>query len=79
MKSDDRLLRCFSAVFPSLSPEDIPIADVDRVAEWDSLATVKLVGVLEEEYGIQIDLPDLQEFVSFEAVQRYLGKRTAGL
>jgi acyl carrier protein len=72
---NDRLIRCFSAVFPRLAIEDIPAARIESVAEWDSLAALKLVAVLEEEFGLQIDLQDLQELNSYKAVEQYLLKR----
>lgn len=74
-ETDDRLIRCFSAVFPALAADGIRSASVESVEDWDSLAALRLAAVLEEEYGIQIDLPDLQELSSFEAVRHYLRKR----
>ena len=75
---ENRLVRCFSSVFPSLTPEDIRCASVQSLAAWDSLAAVTLVAVVEQEFGIQIDLLDLEELNSFEAIQAYLVRVTAG-
>jgi acyl carrier protein len=36
------------------------------------LATVTLIGVVEEEFGIRIDLEDVEELVSFEGVLKHL-------
>ncbi|MGA2531554.1 MAG: acyl carrier protein [Candidatus Aminicenantales bacterium] len=72
---NDRLIRCFSAVFPRLAIEDIPAARLESVEEWDSLAALRLVAVLEEEFGLRIDLSDLQELSSFKTIERYLLKR----
>src|ERR1041385_8249702 len=36
----DRLLRCFSSIFPILSPDEILTADVEQLVETDSLAGV---------------------------------------
>ena len=69
---EDRLVRCFSSVFPDLSPEQIRTATAESLPAWDSLAAVTLVAVLQQEYGIQINLADLAELVSFEAVQNYV-------
>lgn len=68
----DRLLRCFSSVFPNLSPDQLCLASAQTVPEWDSLAAVTLVAVLQEEFAVQIDFGDLPRLESFEAVQRYL-------
>ena len=43
VKQTDRLVRCFAAVFPNVPAELIPLASVDNVPEWDSLASVTLV------------------------------------
>jgi len=67
-----RLASCFSAVFADLSESEIPRATMTSVADWDSLATVNLVGVIEEEFGIQVPPADLEQFVSFEKILEYL-------
>jgi acyl carrier protein len=75
-ETQDRLVRCFSLVFPSLAADQIPIASVETLDEWDSLASVTLLAVLGEEFGVEIDLGDLPELISFHAVLRYLEVRT---
>jgi acyl carrier protein len=69
-----RLITCFSAVLPDLSQEDIPLATVNSVGSWDSLATVTLIMVIEEEFGVQVPPGDLEQFVSFELILDYLGR-----
>jgi len=69
-----RLIRCFSSVFPDLAAEQIPTSSVESVPAWDSLAAVTLVAVLQEEFGLQINLIDLPELVSFAAVRNYVRK-----
>jgi acyl carrier protein len=66
---DDRLVRCFASVFPALPPDQVRIASVETLPEWDSLATVTLVAVLEQEFNIEIDLLSSPELTSFEAVR----------
>jgi acyl carrier protein len=72
---DDRLTRCFASVFPGLSPEEIRRASVESVPAWDSLAAVTLVAVLEQEFDTQIDLMELPDLTSYEAVRNYLEKQ----
>jgi len=72
---DDRLVRCFASVFPALPPDQIRTASVESLPEWDSLATVTLIAVLEQEFDIQIDLLGSPELTSFEAVQNYVRAR----
>ncbi len=74
---DDRLTRCFASVFPALSPAEIPKASVETVPDWDSLAAVTLVAVLEQEFDTQIDLLELPEFTSYAAIRNYLAKQQA--
>ena len=78
-EADARLIRCFSAVFPALSREEIRAASIETESDWDSLAAVRLVAVLEEEFGVQIDLGELQEMSSFASIRHYLLKRSVAL
>ena len=67
-----RLARCFAAVFPELSPEEIVRASPASVGSWDSLASITLLSVLEEEFQIQIAPEDLEHLISFGLVLDYL-------
>jgi acyl carrier protein len=69
---ENRLVRCFSSVFPELSEEQIRSASVDSVPTWHSLAAVTLVALLQEEFGLQVSLAELPNLVSFSAVQNYV-------
>jgi acyl carrier protein len=64
--------RCFAAVFPELADDEIPAASVDSVSEWDSLASLTLIALLEEEFGAQISELDLPELRSYADVRDYL-------
>ena len=70
-----RLIDAFAAVFPEIDPGEIPRASMDSVDDWDSLATVTLVSVIEEEFGVAIQPDDLIHFVSFESILGYLVER----
>jgi len=70
---ESRLVNCFSSVFPDLSEEQIRNASVQSVPEWNSLAAVTLVAVLQEEFSLQVNLADLPRLVSFAAVKTYVG------
>lgn len=67
-----RLVRCFRAVFPSLAEEEIPYATASTVEGWDSVASVTLLATIEEEFGLEMDVQDLAELVSFEKLLSYL-------
>jgi acyl carrier protein len=72
---DDRLTRCFQSVFPALGPNQIRAANVETVPAWDSLAAVTLIAVLEQEFDTQIDLMELPELTSYDAVRDYLQRQ----
>ena len=69
---EHRLVRCFSSVFPELNEDQIRNASVDSVPDWHSLASVTLISVVQEEFGVQVGLTDLSNLVSFSAVQNYV-------
>ena len=70
-----RLKRCFQVIFPDLTEERIGEASKSNVAEWDSVAMVTLINVVEEEFGIQIDLSDVEQLLSFREFLSYLTTR----
>lgn len=72
---DDRLMRCFASVFSALSPDQIRNASVESLPAWDSLAAVTLIAVLEQEFDAQIDLMELPELTSYDAVRGYMLKQ----
>ena len=73
-----RLAKCFSLVFPSLGPDEVIRATPSVVENWDSVASVTLLMLIEEEFGINIDMEILDEFVSFERILGYLQRRREG-
>lgn len=70
-----RLSGCFSTVFPELPADKIQTATPRTVAEWDSIAAISLVNVIEEEFNTPIDFEDMAELDSFDAIAGYLEKR----
>lgn len=66
------LVQCFQAVFPDLSEEEIKRASLASVADWDSVAGVSLISVLEEEFEIEIAPEDMEILVSFALIEDYL-------
>jgi acyl carrier protein len=51
---------------PDLSRDEILRADAASVAAWDSLATVTLIAVIEEEFGVEIAPENLNYRISLE-------------
>lgn len=67
-----RLITCFLTVFPKLHKEEIPRTSMTSVDGWDSIATVTLLVLIEEEFSIEIKPEDLEYLVSFELILDYL-------
>jgi acyl carrier protein len=64
------LIRCFGSVFPSLTEDEIRAASDDATGSWDSLTSVTLAAVIQEEFSMEIapeDLPELHSFAAFRS------------
>jgi acyl carrier protein len=68
----DRLVKCFHTVFPDLETPET--AAQEGVTEWDSVAAIMLVNVIEEEFNIQMDYEELASLDSFSRVLDYLNR-----
>jgi acyl carrier protein len=65
-----RLAKCFSAVFPELSPEDFGETNDYPAVNCDSLSAVTLLAVVEEEFGIDLGLNDMENASFPEILER---------
>ncbi|MGC4119242.1 MAG: acyl carrier protein [Myxococcales bacterium] len=75
MSLEDRLASRLALALPDVPPEAIPSASSSTVPTWDSLATVNIVSMIEEEFALQVPLADLEHFVSYEKILAYLKSR----
>jgi acyl carrier protein len=69
---EDRLIRCFSSVFPEKDGEGIRSADLARLADVDSLAAVTLLTLIDEEFGVDLDLEGLLGLGNYDGVRQHL-------
>lgn len=69
---EKRLASCFLTVFPELPCDEITHASPTTVRAWDSVAVVTLIAVVEEEFGINIEVEDPGQFDSFQRFLTYL-------
>jgi acyl carrier protein len=67
-----RLQKCFAAVFPTLSQDEMSQASSATVESWDSVAGITLLTTVEEEFGISIEVDELENFTSFPRILSYL-------
>ncbi|HTV64764.1 MAG TPA: phosphopantetheine-binding protein [Bryocella sp.] len=70
-----RLTKCFEVVFPDLPQDAIAGASTATVSAWDSVAAITLMNVVEDEFGLELDLDDLANLDSFEKLHSYLQNR----
>ena len=74
---DERLARCFLAVFPDLDGEQVAAASAQTTPEWDSLHALMLIAVIEEAFELAVPASAYRELQSYEAARRYLDSRAA--
>jgi acyl carrier protein len=74
---NEQLVRCFQAAFGELAVEQVPAASVETLQGWDSLQTLILVALLEEEFGLLIPPQDFPALRSYASVRDYLHNRIA--
>ncbi len=73
-----RLIRCFAAAFPNVSEEALPTLTPKSTEDWDSVAMATLLAVMQEEFGIALDiLEDLEQLDSFSRVYEYVNSKVA--
>ena len=72
LDTEERLIRCFASVFPTLTPEQIEAASSDSEGVWDSLSSVTLAAVIQEEFNVEIEPDALPDLDSFRAFRDYL-------
>jgi acyl carrier protein len=71
-EGENRLIRCFTSVFPGLSNEEIQNISVESEGAWDSLSAVTLAAVVQEEFNLEIDPEILPQLDSYKAFRAYL-------
>lgn len=73
-----RLRACFLRVFPDLTEEETLKARIGDTPEWDSLATVTLFSLIDEEFGINLDLDDFEDGMSFQSLLKAIQESSMG-
>jgi acyl carrier protein len=68
LKIEQTLIKCFSAVFPEVPPEEIVKANQSSVEYGDSLTAVRLMVLILEEFGIDLEPDGVPEDLSFEGI-----------
>lgn len=71
----NKLIKCFSLVFPEVDQIELSRVSVNNSPEWDSLTNIQLVSLLEEEFDLEINSVDLEDLYSFEMILDFLNKK----
>jgi acyl carrier protein len=69
-------MRCFETVFPELTESEILNSSQESVKAWDSVATITLANVIEDEFHIEMDLDDIADLTTFDRVLKYVESKS---
>lgn len=75
IKVKERVANCFLNVFPNIRPNEIAGASATSLAEWDSVAHVTLLSSISEEFGLDFEVEDFEELVSYQLIVECLEKK----
>jgi acyl carrier protein len=71
----ESLRECFEAAFPAVPLSSLETLAPERDAVWDSLATLTLVMLVEDRFGVRIPTDEIPRLMSFDAMAAYLETR----
>ena len=71
----ESLRECFEAAVPAVPLSSLETLAPERDAVWDSLATLTLVMLVEERFGVRIPTDEIPRLMSFDAMADYLETR----
>ena len=75
-KTKQQLNECFSLVFPILEKQEIQSASVINVEDWDSLASVNIIAIIEAQFKIEIQPDELENLTSYQEILNYIQEIT---
>jgi acyl carrier protein len=73
-ESKEKLLKCFSSVFPELNSVEIESASIETTNGWDSIAQVTLLTLVSEEFGLEVDFEKFEDATSFSGFLTLIGE-----
>jgi hypothetical protein len=74
---EDRLKKCFRLAMPAVRDGLLSACSQATTPEWDSLANVNLLALIEEEFSVQIPEDALIEFQSWDLILDWLKSHAA--
>lgn len=74
---EEKLKKVFAGIF-RIDVENISSeTSVQNLEEWDSLAHMKLIFAVEEEFGVVFEEEEISELISFSALMEKLEEKKA--
>ncbi len=73
--TESKLMDCMKTVFPTVSEGQLPDASMENLAQWDSLSTVTIAALIEENFEIEIEPEDLAKLTSVKSIASFLQER----
>ena len=74
MTNSEKYAQCFLEMF-EVASDDLKALEYQSIEAWDSVGHMNLMGVIEEEFEIEMDIDDITDFSSFikgkEILARY--------
>lgn len=67
-----RLLDCLRTVFPNENDDALMAASAGTHPDWDSIAQVTLITLIEEEFGVRVPEERYGELNGYAAMRAYL-------
>lgn len=72
---EQRVRAAIAATF-GLAPEDVGARALQaEVPGWDSVGHLNLMLMLEDTFGVRLDVPDMERLTGVEAIVRFLEER----
>ncbi|HEY4136571.1 MAG TPA: acyl carrier protein [Alphaproteobacteria bacterium] len=71
----ERLEEIFRIIFDVEAARDVASVDKKTEPRWDSLAHTSLVAAVEGEFGLTLDIADMEAMTSYAAVRKFLEEK----
>ena len=78
MANKQKYAQCFIEMF-DVSEEQLETLEYQSIQAWDSIGHMNLMGILEEEFEIEMEIDDITDFSSFKKGMEILARYGANL
>lgn len=72
----DRYRKVFFEAFQGVDESNVELLEYQGIVEWDSIGHMNLISLLENEFGIMLEMDDVIDFASYvkglQIIQKYL-------